>query len=296
MNFKEYYLKESTSQFVIPSKIQIHYQMVGDLSNIKNWKAKIILGNSLSRDQKKGNFENVGYVGISLSSNVIIPIARSDEHQAGYEFINYLANKKLIPNEEYFTVYNGSNYIYSEDDYKDAKIAYKKWLLYGGNDNSVDGNNDNNFRVYMSDVVNSNSLKELNDNTNNITGKLNPVGKKIISDLEQLAKLSVIVNAKPTKINIEQYNNKASNFLYNNMWTLIDCDVDLSKEKMDSISIKNDYKNTDEILFTMNGVKNQIHQALRNTTPKDNYKYNKLVKIFGDVNLAKKEFDRLGNI
>ena len=43
-----------TEKFSIPPKIAKNYQIAGDLSNVNNWKAKIILGNSCGKGQKPG--------------------------------------------------------------------------------------------------------------------------------------------------------------------------------------------------------------------------------------------------
>ena len=70
---------KNIAQFVIPSKIAKNFKIVGDLSNIADWKAKVLRNNS--GDKKIGSWDNVGYVFISILSNEIIPIARADEHE-----------------------------------------------------------------------------------------------------------------------------------------------------------------------------------------------------------------------
>ncbi len=39
--------------FKIPPKLLPYMKIAGDLKNLKNWKAKIFIGNSITHDQKK---------------------------------------------------------------------------------------------------------------------------------------------------------------------------------------------------------------------------------------------------
>jgi len=293
MTFKDYY-KEDVNSFVIPEKIKKNYQISGNLSNVKNWKAKILLGNSMPEGKKVGDWDEVGYTAISTKDNTIIPIARSDEHQAGYELIHSLRTKKLIHNVDYKTVFRGNNYIYNEEDFNISKTVFQKWLSYGGNNTRVEEMGGE-VAGFMTDIIKANSLKDLAGTVKK--GQLKSFGRELVKDLEELAKMSIRVNKTESPEDIEQYNNMALNFLDTHIWSLIDCGLSQLKEKEESLN-KNfqDYKNTDQMFFGMNGIKNQIHMALRKANAKDKYEYGKLIKIFGDIDFAKKEFDRLGNI
>ena len=123
--------------FVIPKHKLIDIKAEGDLSNLDNWKAKIVLGNSMTKDKKKGDYDDVGYVAISTTGDDIIPIARSDEHEAGHELLWHLGKKGALKGkpQDYITLFPGGNYpeyAVREDDMGKYVGAIKKWLAYGG--------------------------------------------------------------------------------------------------------------------------------------------------------------------
>ena len=60
---------------------------------------------------------------ISLESNLIVPIARNDEHQTGYELLDYLKSKKLRKGDEAWIVVD-------KDNWSDHDLAQLfKWAL-----------------------------------------------------------------------------------------------------------------------------------------------------------------------
>lgn len=122
--------------FTILKNDLIDIKVDGDLGNIGKWTAKVVLGNS--GRLKKGEDDKVGYVAINTKGGDIIPIARSDEHQSGYELLYHLQKKGVISKaSDYITLYNGNNYPDYKIGDKDEDIsqyvdAVKKWLSYGG--------------------------------------------------------------------------------------------------------------------------------------------------------------------
>lgn len=154
MKFKQFLLESTGVKFEIPEKLKKNLQITDDLLDVKNWKAKTILGNN---NGGKGKMASVGYIGVSLDSNIIIPISRNDEHQNGYEYIDYLIDKGVVPKGKYYTLYAlGNNYIYGGQNKKyieDALIAYKKWLSYGGADLTLKGSGIL-YTGHLSDFIN----------------------------------------------------------------------------------------------------------------------------------------------
>lgn len=124
--------------FQIPEVLQQFYKIDGDFSNAGNWKAKILVGNSLSEGKKRGQWEEVGYCMISTKSNYIIPVARSDEHQTGYELLDELLRKYKLPDLNYHSVYLLGNTFVYEGRYKaDEFQAIKKAYEYGATDLTI---------------------------------------------------------------------------------------------------------------------------------------------------------------
>jgi len=117
--------------FSIPDKIKSNLKIEGDVSNIQKWKAKVILGNS---GGKEGEWDDVGYVGFKPSTGTLVPVARADEHQTGYDLIDYYIQKGLIPKGKYTTIWvrTGPNYAHDDEHIKELIPVYKKWLELGG--------------------------------------------------------------------------------------------------------------------------------------------------------------------
>ena len=124
MKFSQYY-KEAKEQFIIPEKIQKNFEITGDMSNAKNWKAKILAANSATKGQKIGQWDQVRYILIGLKTNNIIPIAIADEHRTGYDVLQeYYYKKKLVPKDDYISVCSwGNEYFYPENqEYTKQKL------------------------------------------------------------------------------------------------------------------------------------------------------------------------------
>ena len=127
-------------KYEITENKALKYETPGDLGNVKKWKAKIILGNSMAKGKKIGDMDDVGYVGINTRTNEIVPIARADEHQAGHELLYHLAKKGMIKGNpaDFVTLYPGTNYPhYSSNNTHQYVEAIKKWLAYGGPNGAV---------------------------------------------------------------------------------------------------------------------------------------------------------------
>jgi hypothetical protein len=321
-------IKESIieSNFQIPIKIQSNFKIKGGLNNYKNWKVKVLLANSAGDEVKKGDWESPRYVMISLDSNNIIPIAISDEHQTGYDLLyEYYYKKKLIKQENYVSIDgNGTTYLYGRPGdtnnlKNDAKKieAFKKWLSYGGENQPVKSGSGGGYIGDMEDII------ERNGNIEIIKGKLAKPGQRIIDTIEKLAKeynrfLSIEKKYRePNESDIQNFisetlsfikdiDNSASGPYYGLMGFGRDKNF-LTVDKVDKlikileIAIKeNNYHKAADTLFTFNGIKNLIHNKLRfiNKTKKissygDESKY---LALFGDVELALREFERLGEI
>lgn len=128
------------NKFQIPEHKMLKVEAPGNLGNIDNWKAKIILGNSIAKGKKVGDMDEVGYVAINPNSNEIVPIARSDEHQAGYELLHHLSQKGAIRGraQDFITLFHGNNYPhYATSDTRKYAAACKKYLEYGGKNCAV---------------------------------------------------------------------------------------------------------------------------------------------------------------
>lgn len=298
MNFYNFYLNESKQKFIIPKNIKSNYKIIGDLSNIKNWKSKIILGNNLNSDENKnvGDWDNVGYIMIDNNSNNIIPIARSDEHQLGYELIEYLKHKKLIKGLYTPIFALSQDYIYSNDknNIQHKLNVYKKFLEYGGNNLKIQDSNSN-YIGTIEDFI------ERQGNVEIKKGEISVYGRQIVDKLESIAMLLSKVLKSPNESLIHKLNEKALSFLETHRFDLI-VELNVDDKFIDklNIDISKDFDNYDVVekgFFGMNGIKNIIHKNIKYAIRKpEKWKSESIIKIFGDVKKANNEFNRLGNI
>ena len=63
------YLLESISlysNFNVPERTSSNFQITSNLNEANTWKAKILLGNSMEEGKKVGDWDEVGYIMISL--------------------------------------------------------------------------------------------------------------------------------------------------------------------------------------------------------------------------------------
>jgi hypothetical protein len=218
---------------------------------------------------------------------------------------------------------NGTTYLYGRpgdiDNLKqDAKKieAFKKWLSYGGENQPVKSGGALSYIGDMEDVI------ERKGNISVIKGKLAKPGQKIIDILEGFAKeysrfLSIEKKMRePKQSDAENFINNVLNFVkdinssfssYGRLMGFGQEKKFLTNDKVEKIIKKleyalkqNDYRIAADQLFTYNGVKNLIHNRLRAMSKMDKIPSygdeNHYVGIFGDIQLALREFDRLGNI
>lgn len=297
-NTLEELLKKEFGSFEdrVPEKIRSNYQMSGDFGSVKSWKALVYLANSCGDgDAQEGEMGEVGYTMIEVDTGEIIPIARSDEHHMGYDLIHHLTSKKLIPKGNYYPIFFNSNYVYQEhpDEVQKALKAFKIWRANGGENTSITatGSRSNDFTVNMDDYINANGNIEIP------TGELLPIGKRVVHYLEKCAHIvSGYHQGKKVKEgHLVVYAERIVKELYETHKFFSEV------KKLDfAVKIYNqdqDFSKLEQALFAHNGFKNEIHMMIRKAVKSDDYwDKRELLPIFGDIQFAEREFNRLGLI
>jgi hypothetical protein len=311
-------LLESGTKFVIPAGIKKNVKIDGGLANAENWKAKIILGNSIGKDKKKGDWDGARYIAIDLKSNTIIPIAMGDEHQTGSELIWHYKNKNMIPQGDYRYVDSwGNNYVYKNND-KGMVAAFKKFKEYGGSGDLKVKAMGNKYSGTINDYIERDGNIEIGKN------ELSAHGKKLISNLEYIAKEYVRLDklGKAGRdireadlvdfftyikyflngfIGYNNINDELHVTYTNELKSILNDDiVEKMIKKVEAAEVKLDYVSATQEIFSMNGIKNRIHEALKKVAKeKDSSSYSirsYFESFFGDLDTAIKEFDRVGQI
>lgn len=298
--------KETTSvkPFSIPEKLKANFKIEGNLSNVDKWKAKIFSNNSSDGTLKVGSFQDVGYVLISLDSDTIIPVARNDEHRKGYELMYDYIKMGLIPKEKYVSVFSkGHDYFYSTDekDSKERLQALKKWRSYGGANFQMD-DGDKNYIGTVDDFIEADGNLEIKN------GQLNPMGSSLVKQLEKISTVIRTFHENPwnsenySKVLFKYARNLLDDFKKNYGFSYhLNIKVDDIKKyilQLDDAESKNNWKKVEEIFLSHDGIKNKIHMEIRKLLKDKNDKWSgrDYRKIFGDLEKANNEFNRIGSI
>lgn len=281
--------------FKLPPKVpRSFFKITKRFSDIDKWKAKILASNAAYGDKKKGEWDDVFYVMISIVDNTIIPIARSDEHHIGYDVLYDVYQDYGVNPDNYVSIAsNGNNYISDESQKGISRFieASKRFLSYGGRDLPVAPLSGRaRPTMLVSDFVEHGGFLEIKK------GSLSPIGDKIYTQFEELSEA------------IQQFYKKRSNIFEREIYDLTKelnyilkeyvistfsfdvLDSNVLKEWWNNAERAIDDENTNEVIdliFGFGGIKNLIHNNLRAKKTGDSE------QIFGDVDLA---IELLGNI
>ena len=293
--------KLSNELFQIPKEIESFYDITGNMANARNWKAKIIVGNTLGKGKKVGDWDKVGYVLISLTSNYIIPISRSDEHHNGYDLLEYLINKYKIKNLIYECVYLlGNTFVYG-GEYHDKEIkAIKKAYEYGARDIIVKKMGEKNKCMSINEFVeNDGDFNKAKKNAKKLK-KVSTESQNFIDNLLEIIKLFEQYRTNPLRQNVKTADNivnackRLDKLICKNdiLSDILIWDDDKNKKIYKSFEHAiemNDLDTIDRCLFDMSGIKNIIHMLLR--------KNNKNIEeFFWSNENALEQFNAISNI
>ena len=277
-----------------------NYKNCNNIKNISQWKAKILTGNSLSNDKEVNNWEEVGYVWVSLVDNTIVPLARSDEHHRGYDALmdmNIKANDyyPVFLGADYYDNGDNNQYPYNQKEAQYLKIALLKLKYFGRDLNTI--------KVNMSYILQDFSTATITA-TEFVEGKygeekykdneLTPLGEKLLKTLEQLSSTYTYI--------IEHQSSSDRLFkVVNNLYELCDdIKLDSGDKLFNSVMLDNIYeamemydsgkgsRQLETTLFSFGGIRNTIHQALRMRKYEENLNkqlgnVSKIVEMIGSI-------------
>lgn len=267
--------------FQLPKNIPSNFfKITNSLKDIKNWKARILENNSGGEELKVGDYDEVGYVMISLKDNTIIPIARSDEHHHGYDIMYeiYESKYKIHPSN-FYSVYclpNSANYPYSKEEADKLKDALIKCDEYG-----MDLDTSKVYLKYIDSLYKNKSYDEsLISARDFISGKyglasfgetVSLIGEKLVDAFKNLSNTFENTNVRgdipitQLKMAVKKLYTVGSRIQLPDKFKLIN-PLDLEKMmdiieqyKSKYIDIQKLYK----LFFGFNGFRNIFHQRLR---------------------------------
>lgn len=267
--------------FQIPEVIKDNFKITNSLKDASKWKAKIIENNSNGDESIGiGDWNNIGYVMISLKDNTIIPIARADEHKRGYELLYELQEKYGINASDYYSVWclkNSANYPYNKEEGDLLKKALIKCKSYG-----MDLSKSLVYMKYIDSLYRDKSYDDsmitaedfINDNYQTVE-KLNTsitnTGNKLIDAFKLLSESfsKTNIRGKYSIVNINKaiknlYNVGSKIILKDNFKLVSDMDLEQMQEFVQQY--KEGYYNNNQlskVFFGFMGFRNNFHQRLR---------------------------------
>lgn len=302
-------LFEITSpKFILHPKLDPNnYKMSNRFSDAKNWKARLYLANSIGQNSplKKGDFDQVRYIMVSLVDNTIIPIAIGDEHRMGEDLLYYFERKiKGFGNvDNYIPIacFSG-NYIYNESQIPKWLAGIKKWLSYGGKNLVLKGTYGlSKATVSFEEFAKSNGKCVLNIEP----GRLAFVGQKLYNAYKALSEsISAVANKQPEEILPRQ-----ANVIFRNAKNILDIleehifdgflsacknsdEFDNLMNAINQLQQENNISKLEELFFGFDSYKNRLHNKLRELEKQPDPS-NSLSATFGDIPLAVDMFGRL---
>jgi hypothetical protein len=280
----------------IPPKYLKFVDGSGDLGNIETWKVQVQVGNSVGRDEPGvGGWGKVGYCFVNPKTKEVVPIARSDEHHSGWDLMHDLASQKVITGlKDFVPIYIYGTHVYDSEDKESYRKAFQTWLDLGGKDikveiyrtGSVDGNE--RFLGTLSDFIEVKSFTP-------VKGEMAKPGISLIKALEKYALAVTVALKDPSKEGLSFKAAEGVLFTLDRYRTigLFDRDDQAAVQKaLDT----GDFQKVQDSILGLNGLKNKIHQSLRQEVAKPGMWYKNFEQYFGDVEAAKKAFDALGDI
>lgn len=302
IDFKSIFLREefdaNGASFKIPDGILKYLQIDGNLANADKWKAKIVLGNSMPHGKKKGDWDNLGYIWISLNSNVIVPVAQSDEHNLGADLIDIYVTKKLIPDEDYYPIFhNGNNYVQKKDVPK-AILAFRKFRIYGGKNVTIQNwNKKDSIRVTADTFIKQGGdlgikkgqIAEDGQNVINLLKEIEELYKKY-RDMTERGRRTQVIEKKIFSL---IYRFIKNGLRYDGFFRYLDIkesDIKKYEDRIIDAEGKEDVEKAIGAIFSFGGLKNEIHNRLREIVQKSNsddllvrLRLEDLVLFFGDL-------------
>jgi hypothetical protein len=279
----------------IPSKLQNIYKDIKSFKDIESWRTKVQLANNCGKDSAQlGEWGEVRYIMVSLDSGAIIPIAMSDEHNKGYDLLHEFYDKRLIKREDFYPInYMGNNYIERKSQIPIALKAFTLWRNLGGNNGIVTGTTELHFEVTMDDFI---KAKGKSKNIDEAKGELFPIGQRIISGLEAI---HIAINAAREGKRFKE--KKLFNAAYEVARELNESfygDIGKAAEKAMAGILeaqgREDIKKLEELFFDHQGIKNLLHIKIKEVLKKeDKWAREAIARVFGDLDLALQELDRL---
>lgn len=273
----------------------------GRFESLDKIQTKVLAANSCNDDVNIGDMDDVGYWMIEPFKGIIVPIARADEHNQGYDLLRTLISKGEVPGGNYISIFSYHDN-YAPDESRSAELALfigalKIWRRFGGPNLPVNITRGRERGICSMDEFikcEGQAVKILK-----VKNGLRNNGVKLIKHLENVI-AGILKNQEGKRVKVDQLFSEidsineliqlSSDFRY-------DAKIMESLKKIDEARYRSDILELEQLVLGFNGVKNSIHTNLKITLEKNNpYTLESIYSVYGDVTSLYEEFNRLGSI
>ena len=273
-----------TGGFAIPPKIAKNYLAPGNLANVASWQARVMLANS---GGKRGEWDGVGYVLVSLDDNTIVPVARSDEHQTGYELLGWLKRQKVVGHADFRPIFAiGNNYAQFSDaeEMENMKVAIGKFKTYGGDMDLMFKSWTGGKTTTLGDFLEGKIMAG-----DNAKPGISDRGNTLIANIEFVAKMRLRWLSYPNNTVARAAAEHLSKAIFDaKLARLVPAEVaERWNTEIRNMAVSDEILGGRlfEIALSFNGLKNTIHRTIAQHP-----------EFWGDTKAALREMDRIGNM
>jgi hypothetical protein len=245
------------------------YSITNSMRDLDNWKARVFLANNWSDGMPdKGEMGEVGYTMISTTTNHIIPISRSDEHNKGGDLLYWLRDRKklAINPTDYVPLFNGNNYIYSMSEIPIMLNVMSKYLSYGAPDSIIQGA----YGEVRKIAITAKQFVASGGDVVVRPGTVAPLGRALIEDYQECAKAlaacrangqrSLIGRAFQTALQVLR---RMLSYRYSIMMHLELSKVSETMSQLGELRRAEDVQGLELLMFGHDSLKNTMHMSMK---------------------------------
>jgi hypothetical protein len=292
---------------------QADYELGLTLEDVRTWRAPILLGNSLGRDAKVGDMEGVGYVMVAIKGPpCFIPVAHSDEHNQGFDLLRKMAKQWKIQPSDFIALcpHHTGAYLHSMREAPQLVEALRRWHVARGPEVMITYAGYDDERPARRWTIGSRDF--LRGDGHPLPGKdgLLPTGQRFVDALTRIRDALVRLRDPSNALSFEIHDRGGMRKLAAAAHETVDCASSMREvtymlsraglfgfghgattedaraiwhARLDGLLDEADVTGVETMFLRHDGLKNMVHQAIRNAT---SISRDRLEEVFGDLDLA----------
>ena len=305
---------------LFPETLSPHDYKVGTtLRDVRQWQARILLGNSLSQDVKVGDMEGVGYVMVAIKGPpCFIPLAHSDAHNEGFDLLRKMAKHWRIKPTDFVAIspHHTGAYLHSMSEAPNLLEAFRRWHAARGPELMITytGYNDSakkRWSIGSKDFISGQGTP--------VPGKdgLLPMGQRFVDRLTRLRDCLVRLRDDDNPLVFNAHDREGMRQLAVATHATIDCAMNMREvvsilyganafgckrgvttedaaaawhARLDQLLADGDVTGIEAMFLSHDGLKNRVHQIVRHGS---DFSKERLAEVFGDLELTDSVLGRI---